>query len=48
MLLGVALMTRDDIIDSIKQKQTKNCEGFDRIPQQILIDGTDTLVLPLF
>ena len=32
-------MTRDSII----QFKTKNCEGYDRIPQRILLDVVDAL-----
>ena len=28
-----------------KQLQTKNSAGFDRIPQIILVDGADTLIV---
>ena len=40
-------MTREDIITSVKSLKTKNCEGYDRIPQRVLIDGLGVLVEPL-
>ena len=36
-----------DIIECVKQLKIKNCEGYDRIPQRILIDGIDVLIKPL-
>ena len=32
-------MTRSNIEEAIKSLKTKNSEGFDRIPQRIIIDG---------
>ena len=40
-------MTSVDIMESIKSIKCKNSEGFDRIPQRILIDGAEIL-LPAF
>ena len=40
-------MTETDIIACIKTIKIKNCEGIDRIPQRILVDGADHLVAPL-
>ena len=40
-------MTRDDIINSVKSLKVKNSEGYDRIPQRVLIDGLGILVEPL-
>ena len=36
-----------DIIESIKGLKMKNNEGYDRIPQRVLIDGMDVLIRPL-
>ena len=33
------------IMECILALQTKNSEGFDRIPQRILVDGADTLIV---
>ena len=40
-------MTAIDIYECVKQLKIKNCEGYDRIPQRILIDGIDALINPL-
>ena len=40
-------MSRQEIIECIEQLKIKNCEGYDHIPQRILIDGIDILVNPL-
>ena len=40
-------MTKQDIISCIKMLKIKNCEGYDRIPQRVLIDGIDLLIDPL-
>ena len=32
-------MTESDILECLKNIKIKNCEGFDRIPQRILVDG---------
>ena len=32
-------MSRLEILECVKQLKIKNCEGYDRIPQRILIDG---------
>ena len=40
-------MTKNDIITRIKMLKVKNCEGYDRIPQRILIDVMDLLIDPL-
>ena len=39
-------MTRDNVYKCIKQLKTKNSEGYDRIPQRILLDGIDILISP--
>ena len=40
-------MTRQDIHECIMTLKSKNSEGFDRIPQRILIDGVHLLLSPL-
>ena len=40
-------MSLDDIIECVKSIKIKNCEGYDRIPQRILVDGIGYLALPL-
>ena len=40
-------MDENDIIESLQNIKTKNCEGFDRIPQRILVDGAPVLITPL-
>ena len=40
-------MTKSDIISCIKMLNIKNFEGYDRIPQRVLIDGIDLLINPL-
>ena len=40
-------MTRDDVKKCIESIKVKNCEGYDTIPQRILVDGIDTLLDPL-
>ena len=40
-------MSLQEILECIEQLKIKNCEGYDRIPQIILIDGIDILVNPL-
>ena len=40
-------MSQSDVRECILSIKIKNCEGFDRIPQRILVDGIDHLVLPL-
>ena len=36
-------MTPENVLNAIKSLKTKNCEGFDRIPVRILVDGIDHL-----
>ena len=36
-----------EIVECVKQLKLKNCEGYDQIPQRILIDGIDVLIKPL-
>ena len=36
-----AFMTRDNILECMNGLKLKNTEGYDRIPQRILIDGRD-------
>ena len=40
-------MSSADILSCIKSIKIKNCEGFDRIPQRILVDGANILINPL-
>ena len=40
-------MTPKNIEECLKSIKVKNCEGHDRIPQRILVDGVDQLVKPL-
>ena len=40
-------MTRDRVYQCIKQLKVENSEGYDRIPQRILLDGVDALISPL-
>ena len=42
----VGFMTRDRVYECLKQLKSKNCEGYDRIPQKILLDGLDALLTP--
>ena len=37
-------MTDEDILECLQNIKTKNCEGFDRIPQRILVDGATVLL----
>ena len=38
-------MDKNSIMECILALQTKNSEGFDRIPQRILVDGSDILIV---
>ena len=40
-------MTKDNILECVKTIKVKNNEGYDRIPQRILVDGIDQLITPL-
>ena len=40
-------MSTDEIMKCIKSIKLKNCEGFDRIPQRVLVDGMEHLLPPL-
>lgn len=40
-------MTTKDVEECLKMLKNKNSEGFDRIPQRILVDGKDYLLDPL-
>ena len=35
------------ITECVRSIKIKNCEGYDRIPQRILVDGIDHLAVPL-
>ena len=40
-------MEYSDVLLAVKSLKTKNCEGHDRLPQRILIDGIEILINPL-
>ena len=40
-------MTELDVLEAVKLIKPKNCEGIDRIPQWILVDGISILIKPL-
>jgi hypothetical protein len=40
-------MTQENIAECIKSIKIKNYEGFDRIPQRVLVDGISNLLSPL-
>ena len=40
-------MTTNDIENCIRCIKIKNCEGYDRIPQRVLVDGIEHLLKPL-
>ena len=40
-------MTQSDVKECVLSIKIKNCESFDRIPQRIIVDGIDYLILPL-
>ena len=40
-------MSCANILECLKEIKTQNCEGYDRIPQRILADGAELLVVPL-
>ena len=40
-------MSPSDILECLKIIKTKNCEGFDKIPQRVLSDGAEFLTAPL-
>ena len=40
-------MSPADILECLKSIKTKNCEGYDRIPQRVLTDGAESLTAPL-
>ena len=40
-------MTKEEVFLAIKSLKTKNCEGYDRLPQRILTDGINVLITPL-
>ena len=45
--LPTQFMSCTNILECLKEIKTKNCEGYDRIPQRILSDGAELLVFPL-
>ena len=40
-------MSGTEILDVLSSIKLKNCEGFDRIPQRILVEGAESLIQPL-
>ena len=40
-------MSSADVLSCMSSIKIKNCEGFDRIPQRILVDGANILINPL-
>ena len=40
-------MSCANVLECLKEIKQKNCEGYDRIPQRILLDGAEILVTPL-
>ena len=40
-------MDMESVISCMKSLKTKNSEGFDRIPQKVLVDGTSILAKPM-
>lgn len=44
---GLMFMTQENIKECIKSMKVKNCEGHDRIPQRIIVDGVDHLTAPI-
>ena len=40
-------MTEENINECIRTIKVKNCEGHDRIPQRIMVDGADHLTAPI-
>ena len=43
----VSFMSKCNIKEAIMSIKTKNCEGYDWVPQRILTDGIDHLLKPL-
>ena len=40
-------MCENDVLNAIMSLKTKNCEGYDRIPQRFLTDGAPILLKPI-
>ena len=40
-------MTEENVRKAIETIKLKNCEGSDRIPQRLLVDGINVLIKPL-
>ena len=40
-------MTENDVLNAVLTLKIENCEGYDRIPQRVLIDGLNELLKPL-
>jgi hypothetical protein len=41
------LMREDDVWECMRTLKAKNSEGFDRIPQRILVDGAEVIIKPI-
>ena len=41
-------MSMENIVKAFKSIKIKNCEGYDRIPQRVLIEGMDLLIKPAY
>ena len=44
---NVNFMCENDVLNAIMSLKTKNCEGYDRIPQRFLTDGAPILLKPI-
>ena len=40
-------VSKDNVMECLKSIKMKNCEGYDRIPQRVLVDGLEILIDPL-
>lgn len=45
--LNANFMCEKDVLNAIMSLKTKNCEGYDRIPQRFFTDGAPILIKPL-
>ena len=45
--LNANFMCEKDVLNAIMSLKTKNCEGYDRIPQRFFTDGAPILLKPL-
>ena len=44
---GSYFMDLESVVTCMKSLKSKNSEGYDRIPQRILVDGVDILSVPM-